>query len=130
MAEQNQTEFWEIWYPRATATGMLVARALIDPTDVVIAHAVPEVMNVEVSSRDGKRLAYGRNLERTLDSPMCRLTREGDVIRREDIWPTEADYGTVVVLPGGEAGILQNWWNAEDHMEWRWQIEFYNSRRR
>jgi hypothetical protein len=129
MSERQQTEFWEVWYPKATATGMLVTRSLIDPANVVIIHAVPDVITVEVSSRDGKRLAYGRDLERTQESPMCRLTREGDVIRREDIWPTESDYGTVVLLPGGEAGVLQKWWNADDRMEWRWQVEFYNSRR-
>jgi hypothetical protein len=130
MSESSPTEFWEIWYPRATATGMLVGRGLLDATDVLIAHAVPDVINVEVSSRDGRRLAYGRQLERTLESPMCRLTREGDIVRREDIWPTEADYGRPVLLPGGEVGILMSWWNAEDHLEWRWQIELYNTRRR
>jgi hypothetical protein len=31
-----------------------------------------------------------------------------------------------VILPGGEAGILKSWWHADDHSEWRWQIEFYN----
>jgi len=31
-----------------------------------------------------------------------------------------------VILPGGEAGILKAWWNADDRKEWRWQIEFYN----
>jgi hypothetical protein len=128
-SERKPMEFWEIWYPRATATGMLVARGLLDPTPVMIAHAVPDVINVEVRDPDGKRLAYGRNLERTLDSPMCRLTREGDTVRREDIWPTPADYGVPVILPGGEVGILQSWWNAGDHKEWRWQVEFYNDRR-
>lgn len=123
------TEYWEVWYPRATATGMLVGRGLLDETDVLIVHAAPDVITVEVSSRDGKRVAYGRQLDRILDSPMCRLTRSGDSITREDIWPTEADYGTAVLLPGGEVGILQSWWNADDRMEWRWQVEFYNSRR-
>ena len=130
MTEQPALEFWEVWYPRATATGMLVGRGMLDPTDVLLVHAVPDVVSVEVSSRDGRRLAYGRQLERTLDSPMCRLTREGDTIRREDIWPTSADYGRPVLLPGGEVGILLSWWNAEDRLEWRWQVEFYNSRRR
>ncbi len=129
MSEHKPLEFWEIWYPRATATGMLIGRGMLDPTDVLIAHAVPDVITVEVSSREGQRLAYGRQLERTLDSPMCRLSRHGERITREDIWPTEADYGTPVLLPGGEAGILLSWWNAADRKEWRWQVEFYNSRR-
>jgi hypothetical protein len=32
----------------------------------------------------------------------------------------------VVLLPGGEAGILKSWWNADDRKEWRWDVEFYN----
>jgi hypothetical protein len=129
VSERVPLEFWEIWYPRATATGMLVGRGMLDPTDVLLAHAVPDVITVQVSSRDGRRLAYGRQLGRTLESPICRLTRQGDRITREDIWPTEADYGRPVLLPGGEVGILLSWWNADDHLEWRWQVEFYNSRR-
>jgi hypothetical protein len=129
MSETKAVEFWEVWDPRAAATGMLVGRGMLDQTDVLIVHAVPDVLTVEVSSRDGHRLAYGRQLERTLDSPMCRLTRQGDRVTREDIWPTAADYGTPVLLPGGEVGILLSWWNADDRMEWRWQVEFYNSRR-
>ncbi|HXH22591.1 MAG TPA: hypothetical protein VNN10_11210, partial [Dehalococcoidia bacterium] len=113
MSERAPLEFWEIWYPRATATGMLVGRGMLDPTDVLLAHAVPDIITVEVSSRDGRRLAYGRQLARTLESPMCRLTRQGDRITREDIWPTEADYGRPVLLPGGEVGILLSWWNAD-----------------
>lgn len=120
-------EFWTVWYPKATATGMLVGRGLIDPTQTLLVHAVPDVISVEVSSRDGRRLAYGRDLTRTLESPMCRLTRKGESVVREDIWPTEADLGLPVLLPGGEVGILQSWWHAEDKKEWRWQVEFYNS---
>ena len=39
------------------------------------------------------------------------------------------DIGRVVILPGGEAGILKSWWNADDRREWRWQVEFYNQNR-
>jgi hypothetical protein len=59
---------------------------------------------------------------------MSYLVREGDRIRSEDGWPTQADLGRVVLLPGGEAGILKSWWHADDHSEWRWQVEFYNHR--
>jgi hypothetical protein len=31
-----------------------------------------------------------------------------------------------VLLPGGEVGILKQWWNAEDESAWRWQVEFSN----
>ncbi len=32
---------WELWYPDAAANGLPVARARIDPVEVVWAHAVP-----------------------------------------------------------------------------------------
>ncbi len=60
--------------------------------------------------------------------PMTRLALEGEAITREDRWPTEADLGTVVILPGGEAGILTAWWNEEDGSAWRWSVEFSNRR--
>lgn len=60
---------------------------------------------------------------------MTRLVREGTRIRREDGWPGDGDVGRVVLLPGGEAGRLLSWWNADDGSEWRWQVEFYNRRR-
>jgi hypothetical protein len=25
-------------------------------------------------------------------------------------------------------GHLRSWWNAPDHDEWRWSVEFYNHR--
>ena len=121
--------YWEIWYPRAAATGLLFARCRIEPTDRLIVHAVPETMTVEVYDDARRQVARGEDLERTLQSPMCLLRRQGEAVTREDFWPTDADVGTPVLLPGGEAGILLSWWNAEDRKEWRWQIEFYNSRR-
>ena len=51
------------------------------------------------------------------------------VYRRRFIWPGPEDIGKPVLLPGGEVGILQSWWNPPDKLEWRWQIELYNSRR-
>jgi hypothetical protein len=57
---------------------------------------------------------------------MSFLLRHGATITLEDGWPTPSDIGRVVLLPGGEAGILKSWWNADDRKEWRWQVEFYN----
>jgi hypothetical protein len=82
---------------------------------------------VEVYDELGNRLAYGKDLPQTLDSPICRLRIEGARVTREDLWPTAADYGRLVMLPGGEVGTLKEWWNAPDHKEWRWQVEFYNT---
>jgi hypothetical protein len=120
-------QYWAIWYPKATATGLLVARGLLDSTDTVMLHAAPEVITVEVSDAQGHPLATGKDLEKTQTSPICRLKIEGAKVTREDVWPVPADVGTKVILPGGEAGILKSWWNAEDKKEWRWEVEFYNT---
>jgi hypothetical protein len=125
----GELEYWEVWYPRAAATGVLIARGALDPTDTLILHSAPDIVTVEVSDGRGSRMAYGADLERTQQSPMCRLRRNGGSVTREDIWPAEEDLGSLVMLPGGDVGALLAWWNAEDQMEWRWQVEFYNSRR-
>jgi hypothetical protein len=129
MGTLHGLEYWEVWYPRAASTGVLIARGALDPAESLILHAAPEVVTVEVSDSHGSRLAYGAELERTQDSPMCRLRREGGSITREDIWPSDSDIGSLVLLPGCEVGTLLAWWHADDRMEWRWQVEFYNSRR-
>jgi hypothetical protein len=54
------------------------------------------------------------------------LTRQDNEIKREDIWPGTEDLDHLVILPGGEVGTLKQWWHANDHSEWRWQIELYN----
>jgi hypothetical protein len=93
----------------------------------MIVHAPAEVLSVEVYDDDRRLIAKGKDLPRTLQSPMCLLRVEGDTVVREDVWPTDADTGTLVLLPGGEIGVLREWWNAEDRKEWRWTVEFYNS---
>ncbi len=123
----TEMETWELWYPGSGATGLLVARARIDPAEVVWVHAAPEVMSVTVRNADDVRVAKGSSLEREGKRyPMTRLLREGTEIRREDRWPNDSDLGATVILPGGEAAILLGWWNADDESEWRWQVEFYN----
>jgi hypothetical protein len=67
-------------------------------------------------------------LERHQEGPMSYLVRHGQEIRLEDGWPTDADVGRLVLLPGGEAGILKAWWHADDCSKWRWQVEFSNQR--
>jgi hypothetical protein len=125
MSDGAQT--WSVWYPKAAATGLLLARGRLDPTDTLLVHAVPDYVTVEVHDADGALVAFAQDLERTLASPMCRLRRDGKNVAREDIWPTDDDLGLPVLLPGGEVGILKAWWNAPDRKEWRWQIELYNS---
>jgi hypothetical protein len=118
---------WELWYPKAASTGLPFARGRLEPTDVLLVHAAPEYLTVEVRDNEGRRLAFTADLPRTQQSPIARLARQGDAISREDIWPSEEEIGLPLILPGGEVGILKSWWHAEDRQEWRWQIELYNS---
>ena len=90
--------------------------------------AAPQKLNVEVHNSAGMVIARGENLSRTADTPMIRLRRQGDKITREDIWPTESDFGTRVIVAGGEVGTLQKWWNDAEQQQWRWSLEFYNHR--
>lgn len=121
---------WELYYPEAAATGLEIARARIDPTDVVWLHAAPPLLAVTVREGDDRVIARGEPLTREGPyMPMTRLERRGGLVTRTDRWPTDADLGAVVILPGGEAGILKSWWNASDGSEWRWAVEFFNRRR-
>lgn len=128
MNETNPLQLWDLWYPRAAATGIAFARGRLDASERLWVHAPPPVLTVEIRSDDGQRLAYGQDLRQTADRPMALLTRRGDEVQREDRWPTSADAGLLVILPGGEVGRLIEWWNADDGSEWRWQIMFYNKR--
>jgi hypothetical protein len=125
--DNGNLEYWEVWYPAAAATGLHIARGLLDTTDNLLLHAAPDVITVEVKNQDGVRLAYGKDLRRTETSPMCRLQRKDTAVSRQDFWPSAEDIGSIVLLPGGEAGVLKEWWQANDKKEWRWQVEFYNS---
>ena len=128
MTKNSSLQFWDLWYPQAAATGLPFARGRLDATNVLLVHAPPPILTVEVRSEDGRRLAFAKDLAQTADLPIARLTVWGEQISREDLWPTESDIGQVVILPGGEVGKLVSWWNAEDGSEWRWQVEFYNHR--
>lgn len=126
--QRTDIQFWDLWIPDAASCGISFARGRLDTTETLLVHATPKLLRVEVRDAEGMPLAMGDNLLETVDTPMTRLRRRGNTITREDIWPTEADYGMPVILPGGEVGILQFWWNAPDHSEWRWRVEFYNHR--
>ena len=82
-----------------------------------------------VRQGDDRVIGRGEGLERAgAYLPMTRLAINGDAVSREDRWPAAHDLGSVVILPGGEAGILTAWWNAEDGSAWRWSVEFSNRR--
>jgi len=127
MNQKKVLEYWTVWYPKAAATGLLLARGLIEPVETLLLHSPPNMITVEVSDSQGGRLAYGKDLKRTEDSPFCRLRRKETGITREDGWPTLGDRGSPVLLPGGEVGTLKTWWHASDNKELRWQVEFYNT---
>ena len=127
--DQRELQTWELWYPDAAATGIPFARSRIDPVCHLWCHSAPESLSVTVRRGDDQVIARGEGLKRQGEQyPMTRLAIEGDRVTREDRFPTDADLGSVVVLPGGEAGDLISWWNAADASEWRWQVEFYNHR--
>ena len=126
-------EIWDLWLPGPGATGLSFARSRIsgkDAGDRLLVHAAPAKLQVTVRDAAGKVIATGDGLERHQPGPMSFLNRRGSTITLEDGWPTESDIGRVVLLPGGEAGILKTWWNADDRKEWRWDVEFYNQIRR
>ena len=128
MPKPSPLQLWDLWYPQAGSTGVSFARGRLAATDRLIVHAPPPSLTVEIRSEQGRRLAYGKDLAQTADRPMARLIRQGKRIKRQDCWPTKTDLGQLVLLPGGEVGVLVQWWNADDGSEWRWQVEFYNHR--
>jgi hypothetical protein len=119
-------QIWDLWYPKAAATGMPFARGRIDGADELLVHAAPDYLTVHVRDDKGVLLAEGIDLPATDETPIALLTRQGNTITRQDLFPTSAHIGKLVILPGGEVGTLTAWWNAEDRSEWRWQIELYN----
>jgi hypothetical protein len=125
----QQIETWDLWYPNAGATGIPFARGRIGKSsEIMLVHAASPMLSVIVRNGKGQPVAEGMNLAATDDTPMTRLTRRGERVEREDIWPGEPDIGQLVLLVGGEVGTLVQWWSAPDHTEWRWQIELYNHR--
>ena len=128
MNNQSQLQIWDLWFPQAGATGLSFARGRLNATDILLVHAPPAMLTIEVRNDSGQRLAYAKDLAQTADRPMARLTIQGEQITREDLWPTQEDIGRPVILPGGEVGQLVSWWNTQDGSEWRWQVQFYNHR--
>ena len=124
-----EMQTWELWYPEAAANGLLIARGRLDPAKSLWVHSAPPALAVTVRDGDDRPVARGEDLARAGEQlPMTRLWVEGDEVLREDRWPTSDDIGSLVILPGGEVGVLTAWWNAEDGSEWRWSVEFYNHR--
>lgn len=126
----TETYVWELRNPDGGAFGLEFARGTSAPTDVMLVHALPSRVNVEVRAWEGELLAKGRNLSHDEVAPMSKLTIDGAEVSRINFWPTDDDVGTPVLLPGGEVGILKAWWNDDVGQEWRWSVEFANRARK
>ena len=122
----NQIEIWDLWFPDAAAQGLPFARGRLRATNVLLVHAAPASLRVDVVDDAGKLLARGDRLQRSAETPIARLRRRAGRIEREDIWPGADELGLPVILAGGEVGILTAWWNDPQQREWRWSIELYN----
>jgi hypothetical protein len=117
---------WEIRNPDGAAMGLEVARGRSGEHDLMLAHAMPERIDITVTDADGTVLASAYDLRHDAVTPITKLTLEGSTVHRENVWPSPADLGLPVILPGGEIGLLTAWWNADDGSEWRWSIELHN----
>src|SRR5687768_1469049 len=103
------TETWDLWFPAAAATGLSFARTRVERTaagDRLLVHAAPPKLEVVVRDDDTGSVVASGSVERGAEGPMSYLVRDGDEVRLEDGWPSQDDLGRLVVLPGGEAGIL------------------------
>lgn len=112
---------WELRNPDGGMLGMEVARSIMAAAETVLAHALPERVEVEVRDQDDNLVASGADLKANRVTPMARLCIRDGAVQRDQVWPEEADLERPVILPGGEVGILKAWWNASDGSEWRWQ---------
>jgi hypothetical protein len=122
-----RTYVWRVRNPDGASMGLEFATGKSAPTDRMLGHSLPERVNVEVRDEEGKLIAKGDDLAHSSVTPMSRLTLRGGEIQRENVWPGQDDIDSPVILPGGEVGILKQWWNAEDEKEWRWVVEFHNN---
>jgi hypothetical protein len=120
-------QVWDLYFPKAAATGLHFGRGRLDDTDVLLVHSA-DTLTVEVYDDDKNLLAKGKDLEKSADVPFTRLLRSGSDVRRQDGFWNEGDIGKPVILPGGEVGLLRSFWHADDASEWRWDVEFYNRR--
>lgn len=92
----------------------------------VLVHAAPAQASVEVVADDGSQVANGDADRRGDYSPMTLLELADGSVRRTEVWPDDSLLGTVVLLAGGEAGLLTSWRHADDRSWWQWSIEFSN----
>jgi hypothetical protein len=116
---------WTIRTSDGGATGLEFAQARIEARHrSILVHAPPTAIDVDVSSNGSQLIAMGRDLRGDGSAPMSRLRIEGLRITRTDVWPADADLGTIVVLHGGEAGELLTWDTDGELLHWTWSLRF------
>ena len=115
-----------VWTIRPAGDDVVFARGQMAAATRVLGHSLPDAIDVEVREKDGSLVAAAAGLRGEEQTPMAVLEIEGDAVRRTQMWPSDDDLGTPVILPGGEVGILTAWRHAADHSEWRWSIELHN----
>lgn len=116
---------WTIRTSGGGASGLEFAQARIEARHrSLLVHASPGSIDVDVTSSGSRLIAMGRDLRGDGAAPMSRLRIEGLRITRTDVWPTDADLGTVV-LHGGEAGELLAWETDDQRLHWTWSLRFH-----
>src|SRR3954466_2081330 len=103
---------WQLRSADGGSAGLEFARSSIDPSRTVLVHAAPTRLDVEVLANGEHLIAIGRDLRPGAEddeTPMTRLVIDGTRVLRSQVWPAEEDLGSVVLLPGGEAGGLRGW---------------------
>ncbi len=81
----SEQQIWDLWIPDVAAQGVSFARGRLDATEVLLVHAAPGKLTVEVYDDSRIILAQGTDLPRTANTPMARLQRRGNQVTREDI---------------------------------------------
>ena len=116
---------WTIRTSDGGATGLEFAQARIEAEHrSILVHASPSAIDVDVTSNGSRLIATGRDLRGDGSAPMSRLRIEGLRITRTDVWPSDDDLGTIVVLHGGEAGELLTWETDDELLHWTWSLRF------
>ena len=104
---------WELRNPDGGMLGMEVARSLMEATDTVLGHALPERVDIEVRDQEANLVANGTELKADQVTAMTRLGIRDRTVQREQVWPGQSDLKRPVI-PGGEVGTLKTWRNAVD----------------